>query len=109
MDPATHPAEGNGPLVLNEGTERAVAHVIVTGANGSGSAEVVTLDPGGAHGVPAAGGGSVEVHTGAESASAPADTAPLFVLRDGRLLVAPWAVVGEGAGDDRLDRRIVHE
>ena len=100
MDPATHPAEGDGPLVLNEGTQRAVTHVIVTGANGSGATEVVMLEPGDAHGVSAGRSASVEVHTGAESASAPADTAPLFVLRDGRLLVAPWAGLGERGGDD---------
>jgi hypothetical protein len=54
------------------------------------SAESVTLAPGVFYAMTAPPAGSVEVYTADGSATAPAKSDPLFVVRVGRVLVATW-------------------
>lgn len=77
----------NEPTVHNEGPGTARVQVVVDGD--SVSTESVRLDPHESHEIQAQPGTRVEVHTGQGTATALATRAPIFLVRDGRVLVAP--------------------
>lgn len=72
--------------VHNDGSEPVGVRVVV---HGDGfDVEAVSLHPGDSHVLTVAPGASVEIHTGDESAAAPAEGDPIFVVRDGGVVVA---------------------
>lgn len=77
----------NEPTVHNEGPGAVRVQVVVDGDNVS--IETVELEPGESHEIPARPGTRVEVHTGQGTATALVTRAPIFLVRDGRVLVAP--------------------
>lgn len=75
------------PTVHNAGSEPVGVRVVVHGDVVTATA--LTLDPGESHAVSSSRGDSIEIYTRSGSATAPAASGPLFVVRDGRVLVSP--------------------
>lgn len=73
--------------VHNEGSSSVVVRIVVHGDRST--VESVQLAAGESHTVRETDGGAIEVHTRKGMATTLAGSAPLVVIRDGRVLVAP--------------------
>lgn len=82
------PTNRGEPVVHNEGRNAVTVRIGICAGN-STTTESVTLEPGESHGISASPDALIEVYAGDEAAAAPASGAPFFVVRDGRMLVAP--------------------
>ncbi|MFQ3320637.1 MAG: hypothetical protein ACI8UR_002312 [Natronomonas sp.] len=80
---ATGPTE---PTVHNEGPSTATIRIVVH--DDGVSAESVTLDAGDSHTITVPSGVPIEVHAANGTVTANATRAPLFIVREGRVLVA---------------------
>lgn len=77
-----------GPTVHNEGPTPVTVRIVVRAD--TTDAESVTLDAGASRAVGTPPTAVVEVHAADGSAAAEANTDPLFVVREGHVLVSPW-------------------
>ncbi len=76
-----------GPVIHNEGPSTATVRIVVSAAGVS--TETVRLAPGETHALAEPIESAVEVHTHDGMATASGGDDPLFVVRDGSVMVAP--------------------